>query len=72
MSNYVMDKSLRNAALVAGLGLFVMTIFAISAIYFIFPKLIIVNDASLTATNIIENKNNLSCWYCKPDHCGYL
>jgi hypothetical protein len=55
MTNRGADKSLRKAALVAGLGLLIMTIFAVGAIYFSFPRLIVAGDAAATANNIITD-----------------
>lgn len=56
MTNLSTDTSLRKAALVAGSGLMVMTILAVGAIYFIFPKLIVSGDAAETVKNIILNE----------------
>ena len=50
------DTSLRQAALIAGLGLLIMTLFAVGAIYVAFPKLIISGDATATASNIIADE----------------
>jgi hypothetical protein len=50
------DTSLRQAALVAGLGLVAMTTFAVAAIYIIFPKLIVPGDATLTVNNLIADE----------------
>ena len=49
--------TLRNAALIAGFGLMAMTIFAIGAIYAIFPKLIVLDDAAITVSNLISNES---------------
>lgn len=48
--------SQRHAALVAGIGLLLMTIFAVAAIYFIFPKLITPDNAAVTVQNILGNE----------------
>lgn len=50
------DVSLHNAALVAGLGLLIMTVFAVGALYFSFPKLVVPGDATATASNIIADE----------------
>ena len=50
------NLSLRHAAIVAGSGLVVMTIFAVLALYFIFPTLIVHGDAATTASNIMINE----------------
>lgn len=48
--------TLRKAALVAGLGLLIMTIFAVFAEYFARGSFIVVGDATATANNIIANE----------------
>jgi len=50
------DIPLHKAALVAGSGLLLMTIFAVGAIYFVFPNLIVPGDATTTANNIIADE----------------
>jgi hypothetical protein len=49
------DISLRKAALIAGFGLLIMTIFYVFADFFIFQKLIVPGDATTTANNIMAN-----------------
>jgi hypothetical protein len=56
MTNRVTDISLGKSAIVAGFGLLVMTIFYISADFFIFQNLIVPGDATKTANNIISNE----------------
>ncbi len=56
MVNPITNTSLRKAALIAGFGLVAMTIFAVAAIYFIFPKFIIPGNATITANNIIADE----------------
>ena len=51
------DRSLRNAALIAGFGLMAMTIFAVGAIYVVFPELIVPGDAAITVNNLIADKS---------------
>ena len=56
MTHRSANTSLRQAALVAGLGLLTMTLFAVGAIYFVFQQLIISGDATATANNIIADE----------------
>ena len=56
MTNRITNSSLRNAAIVAGLGLLVMTIFAIFAQVFVIQGLIVPGDAAATASNILANE----------------
>jgi hypothetical protein len=56
MSNRTTEISQRHAALVAGFGLLIMTIFYVFADYFIFQKLIVPGDASATASNIMASE----------------
>lgn len=51
------ETSLRNAALIAGFGLVFITISAIFAEFYAFPKLIFYDNAAETALNIMANKN---------------
>lgn len=55
MTNRIADISLRKAAIVAGLGLLIMTIFYVFADFFVFQNLIVQRDATTTANNIIAN-----------------
>jgi hypothetical protein len=55
MTNSTADISLRKAAIVAGLGLLIMTIFYVYADFFVFQNLIVPGDASATANNIMAN-----------------
>ncbi len=56
MPNQINDTSIRQAALVAGIGLLIITITAIFADFYVFPKLMVKGDAAETARNIIANK----------------
>ena len=56
MVDSITNTSLRKAALIAGFGLVAMTIFAVGAIYFVFPKLIVHSNATITANNIIADE----------------
>jgi hypothetical protein len=51
------NTSLRQAALIAGLGLVAMTIFAVVAIYEVFPKIIVPGDAAMTVSNLVADKS---------------
>jgi hypothetical protein len=53
MIDYSNDISLRKAAIVAGFGLLIMTIFAIFAHFFVFKNLIMPGDATTTVNNIM-------------------
>ncbi|WP_440954410.1 DUF4386 domain-containing protein [Methanosarcina sp. Mfa9] len=50
------DISQRKAAIVAGVGLLIMTIFAIFTEYFVRPSLIVPGDATETATNVMADE----------------
>ena len=56
MTNRIADISLRKAAIVAGFGLLIMTIFAIYAYFFVRQSLIVPGDATTTANNIMANE----------------
>ncbi|AKB85466.1 DUF4386 domain-containing protein [Methanococcoides methylutens] len=56
MTNQIADLSQPKAAIVAGLGLLGMTIFAIVAHYLILPDLIVPGDTATTANNIIAGE----------------
>ncbi len=56
MTNRTADISQRKAAIVAGFGLLLMTIFAIFTEYFVRPSLIVPGDATETATNIMADE----------------
>jgi hypothetical protein len=56
MINHTADISQRKAALVAGSGLLIMTIFYVFADLFIFQNLIVQGDATTTANNIIADE----------------
>jgi len=64
MTNFVADISQRNAAIIAGLGLLIMTIFAVFAIYFVFPNLIVPGDAATTANKIMANEMQFRAGIC--------
>jgi len=48
--------SLRRAALIAGIGLFIIVIAAPFAELFVYPKLVIPDNAAETIKNILANK----------------
>lgn len=56
--------SSRQAALIAGWGLFFMTFFAIYPFNFIFPNLIVSEDAGMTVKNISENELQFRIGIC--------
>jgi hypothetical protein len=56
MKNRIADISLRKAAIVAGLGLLFMMVFAVFANFSVFPKLIVPGDAAATANNIVASE----------------
>jgi len=56
MTTSIADISLRKAAIVAGFGLLIMTIFAIFAEFFVRQSLIVPGDAATTANNIMANE----------------
>jgi hypothetical protein len=55
--NVHVGSSLRTAALVAGLGLLIMTIAAPFAELYVFPKLVVPDNAAQTVRNILANKS---------------
>ena len=56
MTNRIAELSLRKAAIVTGLALLIMTIFAIFANFFVIQGLIVPGDAAATANNIMANE----------------
>jgi len=56
MTNRTVDISLRKAALLAGFGLLIMTVFYIVADLFVFQNLIVQGDATTTANNIMTSE----------------
>lgn len=57
MTNRITDISLRQAAIVAGVGLLAMTILAPFAEFFVRQSLVVPGDAVSTAKNIIANES---------------
>jgi hypothetical protein len=58
MTNSKNKTSLRSAALIAGLGLLIMVIAAPFTELFVYPKLVVANNATETVKNIMANKAN--------------
>jgi len=56
MTDRIADTSQRQAAIVAGCGLLIMTSFAVFAIYFVFGNLKVPGDAAATANNIMASE----------------
>ena len=56
MTDRTIDISLRKSALIAGFGLLIMTICYIFADFFVFQKLILREDATTTANNIMDSE----------------
>jgi len=56
LTNPTKHTSLRTAALIAGLGLLIMVVAAPFAEFFVYPKLVIPDNAAETAKNIMANK----------------
>ena len=56
MTNHTIDISQRKVAIVAGLGLLIMTIFYVFADFFVFQNLIVPGDATTTANNIVASE----------------
>jgi hypothetical protein len=57
VTNRANPISLRSAALLAGIGLFIMVIAAPFAELYVYPRLIIPGNAAETVRNILENKS---------------
>ena len=64
MTNRIADLSLRKAAIVAGLGLLIMTISAIFANFIVLESLIVPGDAAITANNIIASEGLFRSGIC--------
>lgn len=64
MTNHITEISQRKAAMIAGLGLLVMTILAIFANFLVFQKLIVPGDAATTANNIIASQGLFRIGIC--------
>ncbi len=64
MTSRTADTSIRKAAIVAGFGLLIMTIFAVFADSFVFQKLIVPEDATTTANNIMANEMQFRIGIC--------
>ena len=58
------DLTLRQAALISGWGLLLMTLFALYAIYFIFQSLILPEDMGTTIENIREHELQFRIGIC--------
>lgn len=67
MTNRIADISLRQAAIVAGVGLLIMAILAPFAEFFVRQGLIVPGDATTTANNITANE-----WLFRLAICSYL
>ncbi|MBD0331300.1 MAG: DUF4386 domain-containing protein, partial [Chitinophagaceae bacterium] len=55
-TNLTNKTSLRTAALITGIGLFIMVIAAPFSELFVYPKLVVPGNAAETVKNIIANK----------------
>jgi hypothetical protein len=64
MTNHIADVSQRKAAIVAGSGLLIMTIFAIFANFFVLESFIVQGDATETVNNIIVNEGLFRTGIC--------
>ncbi|MFC1769626.1 DUF4386 domain-containing protein [Nitrospirota bacterium] len=67
MTNSIPDTSLRQAALVAGFGLLIMTLAYLLPEIFVFKALIVSGDAEATANNILANE-----MLFRMGICGFL
>jgi len=56
MKNHVAEGSQRKAAIVAGLGLLLMTVLAIFANFVVVEGLVVPGDATATVSNIVDNE----------------
>ena len=56
MKDHIADGPQRKAAIVAGLGLLLMTVLAIFANFFVVEGLVVPGDATATASNIADNE----------------
>jgi hypothetical protein len=64
MTNRFADITQRNAAITAGLGLLLMTIFAIFANFFVLESFIVPGSAAETANNIMANEGLFRMGIC--------
>ncbi len=64
MTNRTVDISLRKAALLAGFGLLIMTVFYIVADLFVFQNLFVQGDATTTVNNIMTSEMLLRIGIC--------
>jgi MFS family permease len=64
MTNHITEISQRKAAMIAGLGLLIMTILAIFANFFVFQKLIVPGDSVTTANNILASQGLFRIGIC--------
>ena len=64
MKNHMKNISQRKAAIVAGVGLLIMTIFAIFANFFVLESFIVPGDATITANNIMANEGLFRMGIC--------